>query len=331
MRFVAGRLLGGLVTLVVVSMAAFVLLYAGANPTGDVQVQVACAPGQAPDALPDGCSRTFDVVHGYLVVVVGADRPGLGLLGGDLGATGLGGPVADVLGPRVVPTVVLIAGATALALLVSAALALVGGRRRTVASAAAESGSLLAFAVPSFVVALLIQATVIAIFTSTGELVLPTGGQAEDGAGLFAQARYAVLPVVTLALTFVAGWSRYTRGTLAEALAAEHVRGARARGVPERRITRRALRLATVPLLVAAAADLPLSLSNALIVDYVYGYGGLGSLLISFDRANGRTELTLDPAVFLAVVVALAVLVVVANTLADVAVSVLDPRVRLRS
>lgn len=134
--------------------------------------------------------------------------------------------------------------------------------------------------------------------------------------------RHLVLPVLTLALVNVAVWSRYQRAAMIEAMRSEHVRAARARGLPERWIVRSALRGALIPLVTLIALDLGVLFSGAVVTETVFSWPGMGALLR--DAA-----LTRDINVAMGIVMIGAVAVVVSNLVADLLYAALDPRVEL--
>lgn len=132
-----------------------------------------------------------------------------------------------------------------------------------------------------------------------------------------------VLPVTVLALPQIAVISRLTRAGMIEALRSNHVRTARAKGLPERRIvTRHALRPAILPLisyLGPASAGL---LTGSLVVEKIFNLPGLGKFFVI-------SALQRDYTVVMGMVIVYAVLILVLNLLADLLQAALDPRVRL--
>lgn len=161
-----------------------------------------------------------------------------------------------------------------------------------------------------------------------GEVVLYTGQRfsfASEGDLLsLNHLQHLVLPVLTLSLVNIAIWSRFQRAALLAELSSGYVAAARARGLPERRVVvAHALRNALAPLVTLIALDLGAMLSGAVVTETVFSWPGMGRLLR--DAALAR-----DINVAMGIVMIGAVAVVVANLLADVAYSALDPRVDLR-
>jgi peptide/nickel transport system permease protein len=131
------------------------------------------------------------------------------------------------------------------------------------------------------------------------------------------------LPIMTLVLTAVAGYSRYMRSSALDALAQDYIRLARAKGLRERVVLRRHLfRNASLAMITLIGVSIPNLLAGNLIVENLYNYHGLGLLFIN-ELANEDFP----------TVVALTVLgglaTVIGNLMADVALSVADPRIRI--
>jgi len=135
--------------------------------------------------------------------------------------------------------------------------------------------------------------------------------------------QHLVLPVLTLSLVNVAVWSRFQRAVLIDELRSDHVAAARARGLSERRVVlAHALRNSLAPIVTLVALDLGAMFSGAVVTETVFSWPGMGRLLR--DAAVAR-----DINVAMGIVMIGAVAVVIANLIADLAYSALDPRVEL--
>jgi ABC-type dipeptide/oligopeptide/nickel transport system permease component len=100
----------------------------------------------------------------------------------------------------------------------------------------------------------------------------PLGHRLADYAG------HLLLPTVAIALGAFAGWSRFQRAALLEALGSDHLRLARAKGLPRRRVTTlHALRNALAPLLTVVAIDAAGILGGVFVVEQVFSWHGMGS------------------------------------------------------
>jgi peptide/nickel transport system permease protein len=132
-----------------------------------------------------------------------------------------------------------------------------------------------------------------------------------------------LLPILTLTLITVASFSRYMRSSAMDVLAQDYIKVARAKGLPERLVLlRHLLRNACLPIITLIGLTIPQLLAGNLITESLFNYQGLGLLFFnSLQKA--------DYQVMLAYTLVGAVLVVVGNFIADLALSAADPRIRL--
>ncbi len=132
------------------------------------------------------------------------------------------------------------------------------------------------------------------------------------------------LPIVCLALLILAGYSRYMRSAALDTLAQDYIKVARAKGLPERLVLFRHLtRNACLPMITLIGLSIPALLAGNLIAESVFNYDGLG--LLFYDSLQNE-----DYPVLLAYTLVGAVLTVLGNLLADIALTAADPRIRLR-
>lgn len=158
----------------------------------------------------------------------------------------------------------------------------------------------------------------------TGEPLLPARGMATLGEdfSLGDRLRHLILPVVTLGLGWVSWYSRYLRSSMLDVLHQGYVRTARAKGLSERIVLRRhAFKNAAIPLITVVALDLATLVTGALYVEIIFSWPGMGQL---FYRAATRR----DYPVLMAVTMLAAVVVVLANIIADVVYAWINPRIR---
>jgi peptide/nickel transport system permease protein len=133
------------------------------------------------------------------------------------------------------------------------------------------------------------------------------------------------LPTIALTLISFAGYIRYSRGTLLEVLNQDYIRTARAKGLTERTvIMRHAFRNTLIPLTTIIVVDFAGIIGGAIITESVFGWSGMGTL---FRRAIFDFDLNLLMGVFFVT----ASLSVLANLVADLLYSALDPRIRVGS
>jgi len=128
---------------------------------------------------------------------------------------------------------------------------------------------------------------------------------------------------LTLTLITVANFSRYMRSSSIDVLAQDYIKVARAKGLPERLVLlRHMVRNASLPMITLIGLFLPALLAGNLIVETLFNYQGLG--LLFFNSLQKE-----DYPVLLAYTLLGAVFVVLGNLVADFALTVADPRIRL--
>jgi peptide/nickel transport system permease protein len=131
------------------------------------------------------------------------------------------------------------------------------------------------------------------------------------------------LPIVCITVLILAGYSRYMRSAAIDTLAMDYIKTARAKGLPERLVLLRHLvRNACLPMITLVGLSIPALLAGNLIAETTFNYDGLGLL---FYNALGNA----DYPVLLAYTLIGAVLTVAGNLVADIALTVADPRIRL--
>jgi peptide/nickel transport system permease protein len=131
------------------------------------------------------------------------------------------------------------------------------------------------------------------------------------------------LPIATLTLITVASFSRYQRSSAMDVLAQDYVRVARSKGLPERLVLGRHLvRNACLPMITLIGLSIPLLLAGNLITETLFNFQGLGLLFLNSLNKE-------DYPVMLGYTLIGAILTVAGNLVADIALTVADPRIRL--
>lgn len=283
------------------------------------------APG-GPEGVLLNAGRVVDpqVLEAYRARI-GVDQPAPvqyvrwlgGVLQGDLGVSfRTSRPVAEEILQRLPATLELLFAAVALALLLALGLGVLGAFRAGTRLDHALTGVAYAgLAMPVFWISLILQ---LVVAVRLGWLPVSGRGGADGGWS----AAYLILPAVALAVPYTAGWSRYLRASLVEALASEYVRVARAKGLPEVVVVgRHALRNALLPLVSIVALDVAALFSGAVVTEMVFAWPGIGRLFVESMYAR-------DYPVLMGLLLIGSGMVVLLNLAADVAYGLLDPRVR---
>ena len=144
------------------------------------------------------------------------------------------------------------------------------------------------------------------------------------GGGVVDYGRHLVLPVLTLMVQIVAGWSRYQRASMLDVMSSDYIRTARAKGLTETLVVaRHALRNALIPVVTLIGLQAPLLIGGAVIMEQIFVIPGMGLLLL---EAVNQRDYPIITGVFLIVGVA----VMMINLLVDLSYGMLDPKVRYR-
>ena len=131
------------------------------------------------------------------------------------------------------------------------------------------------------------------------------------------------LPILTLTLVNIASFSRYMRSSALDNLAQDYIRLARAKGLSQKSVLyRHLLRNACLPMITLVGLSIPDLLAGNLLVEVLFNIQGLG-LLFYNALQNG------DYPILLAYTILGGILTVLGNLMADIAVTVADPRVRI--
>jgi len=238
----------------------------------------------------------------------------------------LGIPVEELLAERLPASVELSGVAMLLTLLLGVPLGIYTAlHRRSVLSKLVLGASLTGLSLPTFLVGLLLI-----FFFSVQLRWLPSSGRGQvvaigpwtTGLLTLSGLRSLLLPSITLALFSLALLLRLVRGELLDVLHSDHIRFARARGLPDRAIHfRHALKNALLPVITVAALQLGNLLAFAVVTETVFQWPGMGLLFLQAVQFA-------DVPVISTYLLLAAVTFVLINLAVDVSYRVLDPRVR---
>jgi len=191
----------------------------------------------------------------------------------------------------------------------------------------ATTFSFLGLAMPVFWLALMLQVLFVNIYLWFDVRIFYTANLSgvDPGGGLhfvLDRIQHLGLPWLVLMVASIAVYSRYMRASMLEVVNSDYVRTARAKGLPERRVTmKHAFRNALIPLVTLVALNFGALLSGAVVTETVFGLDGMG---LYFINALNRG----DPYPIMAWLMITATMIIVFNLVADIAYGYLDPRVR---
>lgn len=192
-------------------------------------------------------------------------------------------------------------------------------RRNTISDNLVTSAAFVTYAMPVFLLGLIL----IQLLALSFPVFNYEASQSLSLFGVMTDWHSMTLPIATLTLISVAGFSRYMRSSAMDSLAQDYIKVARAKGLPERLVLLRHLvRNASLPMITLIGLSIPFLLAGNLLTEYLFNYQGLG--LLFYNSLN-----TADYNTLLAYTLVGALLTVVGNLVADVALTVADPRIRL--
>jgi len=184
--------------------------------------------------------------------------------------------------------------------------------------------SFLGFAMPVFLLALLLQIAFTDVYLHWHVRIFYTSGLNNPGQGTWSLDRlqHLALPIVTLCVISFALYSRFMRASMLDVINSDYARTARAKGVPEWKvIMRHVFRNALIPLVTVIALNVGAVLGGAIITETVFSLDGMGFYCV--DRLSHD-----DLYAVMGWLMITSVFVVAFNLIADVLYGFLDPRIR---
>jgi peptide/nickel transport system permease protein len=235
-------------------------------------------------------------------------------------------PVVSLILDRIGPTLLLVITALSSATIIGTLLGVFSAQRRSSwLSHLVTILSLAGFSAPVFWVGIML----ILLFSVAIPLLPIAGMTSSDGAAegfayILDVAQHLVLPSLTLALIYLAFYSRLARASMLEVLGSDYVRTARAKGLSRRLVIyKHALRNAILPVVTFAGLQFGQVISGAVLVETVFAWPGLGTL--AFDSILRRDTPTLLGILFFS-----ALMVIAMNLLTDLIYRRIDPRIKTR-
>jgi peptide/nickel transport system permease protein len=233
-------------------------------------------------------------------------------------------PVVGLIAQRIPATLYLVLSALAMSVLIGTLMGIVSARKPNgLFSQGVTVISLAGYAAPVFwtgLMLLLLFGSVWPILPVTGmtDVARPKTGFAH----VLDILQHLVLPATTLGLVYIAQYSRLARVNMIDALTADYVRTARAKGLPEIVVIgKHALRNTLIPIVTVAGLQFGHLFAGAVLVETVFSWPGMGRLVY-------ESILRRDYPTLLAVLFFSAVLVMAANIVTDLVYRLVDPRIR---
>lgn len=294
-----------------------------------VFVFVAIAPGDAASALIRPDQAADPQIRQAIIERYGLDQPIpiryvrwlSSTLQGELGYTIVGGrPIAAEIGRSFLASLLLVGTGLVLGILVGVPLGVLSAVRQYSKLDFTLTGiTFLGISMPSFLLGiggLWLIGLQLGLVPIAG---MVTPGQPFDLVDLL---RHLALPAAILGFAFAAQFMRYTRASMLEVINADYVTTARAKGLsPRTVISRHAFRNAMIPVITLTGLYIPEMIGGAVVLEQVFSWPGLGQLAV--DSVVSR-----DFNMIMGITMVLAVFVLMANLLTDVAYGFADPRIR---
>lgn len=312
-RLISQRLVESLVVLLVMSFLVYGLMYL--MPGDPLDLALSADPKARPEDI-EALKKLWGVDQPFF------DRY-LGWLGnvltGDFGNSRIEKrPVTDVMLPNLGRTAILMIAAFVLSIVIAIPIGVIAAAKPY--SKLDYTVNMFSFAgrsVPAFWLALLL----ILLFAVELRWLPASGVPTDANAGFFKQVEHLILPVLSLTLLSVAGFTRFVRAETIGVMRQDFIRTARAKGLSWRQVlTGHALRNAMIPVVTIIALDFGTLFSGALITETVFSYPGMGKMI--YDAIIGSDfNLALIGFLFATFVTLLA------NLFADIAYVAIDPRI----
>ena len=310
-RFLIVRLTLIVVTLLAVSIAIFSLIEFA---PGDAAA-IILGQGATPDnlkALRERMGLDKPPHIRYLDWIGGAVR-------GDLGVTANGAPISGIVGGRLFNSALLAVSAFLIAVPLGLVMGvLVGAKSDTLWDRVLTFGGLLTISLPEFV-----TGVVLVLILSTTLGWLPSSSIMMPGETIIGNPQVLIMPILTVTGALFAYIFRMARANVIEVMGSNYVRTAILKGLPMRTvIIRHVLPNALLPTITVIANNVGWLFGGLIIIENLFAYPGMGSLLISAINARD-IRLLQTTAMIIAAVYAFS------NLAADLTYGALNPRVRL--
>lgn len=291
------------------------------------------SPGDPVETIAGSMGGISEELRAQLRVQYGLDKPFIAQLGlylaqvlrGDLGYSYFFNlPVAQLIWERVPATLLLVVTSVTSAFFVGTLLGTLAARKPNgVLSQGITLLSVVGYSAPVFwtgIILIILFASALPIFPVSD--MRSAGGPQDGWAGVVDVLHHLVLPAFTLAFVYLAQYSRLACASVMDALSADYIRTARAKGLPESTVLyKHALRNGVLPVVTMLGLQFGNVLAGAILVETVFNWPGLGRL--AFDSVLRRDYPTL-----LGILLFASLLVVVMNQLTDLAYRLIDPRIK---
>lgn len=339
-RYIIRRLLQAIPLLVIISVVLFVLMNAMGDPLASFGGRRRVRSSDR-ERLTRQLGLDKPVAVQYAVWLIGNDWMDIdldgdgvpdekgtrrGILRGDWGNSFMEKrPVSEIIAERLPNTLILMLTTEVAILLFSLFIGIYSAIRQYSLFDNIFTGlSFIGYSMPIFWLALIMMFIFAVYFKKWGLPHFPTVGMYDLAVGktIPQVVWHMVLPVTTMSIMSIAGYSRFIRANMLEVINQDYIRTARSKGLSERMILLgHALKNAALPIVTIVGMDLPILLGGAVVTESIFAWPGMGRLF--WDAAKDT-----DIPVLMGVLTLISVAVVVFQIITDIAYTFLDPRIR---
>ncbi|HEX6492137.1 MAG TPA: ABC transporter permease [Candidatus Dormibacteraeota bacterium] len=254
-----------------------------------------------------------------------------GVVHGDFGKTVTGDSVTAEMGRRIGVSLRLLIIGSFLGGVLGVGVGVLGAvRQYHFTDHASAVASFVILSTPVFLVAVLLKLAALNLNQVTGVQFLDYTGEYTPGLSggwahlLLDRGRHLILPTLSIVLGQIAFYSRYQRNAMLDLLGSDFLRTAQAKGLRRNRaLIKHGLRTALIPMATFFAYNFGLLITGATFTEKIFGWHGMGEWFVDSVTTN-------DVNAVVTVTLFVAVLVLIAGMLSDLAYAALDPRVRIR-
>jgi len=340
-RYIIRRLLQAIPLLIIISIVIFALLQSSGDPLATMGGKRITRPAERERlARIMGLDKPIYMQYLYWLigndwVMIDVDDDGVpetqgtrkGVLRGDFGKSIIsrGKLVTELIFDRLPNTLILMIPAEIIILSVSLIIGIYSALRQySILDQVVTAGSFIGYSMPIFFIALASMYLFGVNFRKWGLPYLPTVGMFNPKIGkTTAQvAIHMVLPIFSMSVISISGYSRYIRSQMLEVISQDYIRTAYAKGLSERMVLLgHALKNAAIPIVTLIGIDVPFLLGGAVVTETIFGWPGMGRLFI--DHLSRY-----DVPVVMGILMLISVAVIFSQLLTDIVYGWLDPRIR---
>lgn len=339
-RHIINRLLQGVSLLFILSATLFLLMMYMGDPIATMGGRTVTRPDDR-ERLTRQLGLDKPIVVQYLYWLIGndwvkvdsdgdgvPDKNGtrLGILRGDFGTSLVTKrPVTELIGERIPNTLILMFASEVITIAFALLLGIYSSLRQySTLDNILTTLLFIGYSMPVFFISLMSMYLFAILFKKWGLPYLPTVGMFDPQVGktIPQVLWHMVLPVVSLSVIYIAGYSRYIRSTMLEVMSQDYIRTAKSKGLPRRQVVYiHALKNASLAIVTLIGLDLPFLLGGAVVTERIFAWPGMGRLFLDHLSRS-------DVSVVMGIMMMVAVAVVVFQIITDIFYAWLDPRIR---